>query len=102
VKILPRMIEYTVSVAIKESPLLPVPYANPGTRMSLTRGRVTWLRAGNDPWRLSIVTVYGAASTGDGITVDYFPDNPMKQPPRELSEWIASTDPRRMNEEQTA
>lgn len=98
----PRMVEHIVSVVVLDSPVLPVPFAEPGTRMSLTRAQAEWRKFGTDPWRLSVVTVHGATNTGDGITVDYFPDNPSKQPPRELSEWITSTHPGHVNEEQRA
>lgn len=91
----PRMITHTVSVAVTHSPILPVPFAEPGTVMSLTRAQAEWTRAGTDPWRLHVVTVNGATNTGDGIIVEYFPSNPSKKPPTALSDWIASTHPAR-------
>lgn len=98
----PRMATHVVSVVVVDSPVLPVPFAEPGTRMTLTRARAEWYRSGTDPWRLDVVTVDGATNTGDGITVDYFPSNPLKKPPRELSKWIATTHPGHVNEEQRA
>jgi hypothetical protein len=93
---------HVVSVSIQDSPILPVPFAQEGTVMSLTRAEVDWRRLGPEPWRLYVVTVWGAANNGSGVRVDYFPDNPIKQPPPELSEWIASTHPGRVSEESTA
>lgn len=99
-KFLPRMAEHTVSAAVADSVILPVPFAQEGTRMAITRARAEWRRAGTDPWRLAVVTVHGATNTGDGITVEYYPENPSKRPPRELAEWIGSTHPGHAREEQ--
>jgi len=101
-KFRPRNTVHIVTAAVLDSAVLPVPYAEPGTVMSLTRVMAEWNRYPPEPWRLRLVTVYGAANNGSPVTVDYFPDNPMKQPPRELSEWIASTHPGHVNEEQSA
>lgn len=98
----PRMAEHVVSAVVLDSPILPVPFAQEGTTMSLTRVRAEWRKFGTDPWRLSIVTVWGGANNGSGVSVDYYPANPGKQPPVELSEWIASTHPELAREEQKA
>lgn len=97
-----RSTVHTVSVAIKDSPVLPVPFAQEDTRMSLTRAEVEWRRLGPEPWCLAVVTVWGAANNGSGVRVEYFPDNPAKQPPPELSDWIASTHPGCTSEESKA
>jgi hypothetical protein len=67
--------------------------------MSLTQAEVEWCKYGPGPWRLNVIIVWGAANNGSGVRVEYFPDNPSKTPPRELSDWIASTHPGRQNEE---
>lgn len=94
-KISPRNAKYDVSAVVHDSPLFPVPYAESGTVMSLTRVTAEWSQTAGRAWHLNVVTVRGAANNGSAVTVDYYPDNPTKQPPKELSEWIASTRPGR-------
>lgn len=101
-KFRPRGAEHLVSAVVLDSPLLPVPFAEAGTLMSVTRVRAEWRRLGTDPWRLMLLTVWGAANNGSHVMVDYFPDNPDKQPPTEFSEWITSTHPEHASEESKA
>lgn len=95
----PRSAEHSVSVNVYGL-TLPVPFAEPGTTLLVSQVRAEWKRYGAQPWSLVLVTVRGVANNGHMTTVDYFPDNPTKQPPRELSAWIASTHPGRVNQEQ--
>lgn len=101
-RLTPRNAIHTVSVVVRDSPLFPIPFAEPGSLMCLTRATAEWHQFAGEAWRLHVVTVYGAANNGSTVTVDYFPDNPSKKLPVEFDEWVKSTHPERTNEEQTA
>lgn len=90
---IPRNATHTVRCAVTDTDPVPVPYAEPGTTMIVTRIDVVWFRMGTDPWRLDVVTEGGAASNGAHVEVDYYPNNPSKKPPARLSAWVASTHP---------
>lgn len=89
----PRHAEHTVSCVVDHAPARPLPHAEHGTTWIMVRVLVEWRRYGTDPWRLHVVTARGAASNGSAVVRDYFPDNVDKQPPKELTAWIASTHP---------
>lgn len=89
----PRFATHVVSCVVDNSPARPLPYAEHGTTWIITRLVAEWRRQGINPWKLHVVTASGAASNGSPVARDYFPDNVNKQPPKELSAWIASTHP---------
>lgn len=90
-----RKATHTVAVTVTNADLVPVPFAEPGTRMIVTRVRAEWVQYGTDPWKLDVVTEHGVSTTGDPVTADWWPANPSKRPPARLSEWLATTHPAR-------